>query len=423
MFVNRFLLSALFAIVAFIFLSNTAETDKTPVIYQAYPETATVGEIISIYGNNFGDNRGRSTVSIGDVSCRDYDFDYISWSNEKIQIKMPTGTTSGTLSLLIDCKQNITGPVLTNINTGSHIYSDPMDLTVDYTVSFSFNDSTSIPLYAWIPSPVPGDNQRNVKTFSYSTNHLETQGDELDLYRIDDIIKGKVYPVNKKFFFTNYQIETKINPTDVTDDYDRDSEFYIYYTSPEYGVESDNPEMIKLAKSIVKDEKNPYIKSGLIYDWVVANMSYQYPPPKRDWRAIRAIATHRGDCAVYSFLFTALCRASGVPARPIAGHVIFLGDTISMHFWTEFYIPHYGWIPVDANYGDVQVSGFKDKSFYFGNLDNRHIAFSRGRTVYKLPGVQAKENTLRFLQKYHIYMKDRNVNSFVGVSRNIVRVN
>jgi hypothetical protein len=96
-----------------------------------------------------------------------------------------------------------------------------------------------------------------------------------------------------------------------------------------------------------------------------------------------------------------------------------------MHFWAEFYIPHYGWIPVDANYGDVQVKDFKDRSFYFGNLDNRHIAFSRGRTLCSMPEENGKPGNgfiLRFLQKYQIYMKDQQVNSLVSVKSNLVRV-
>ena len=52
-------------------------------------------------------------------------------------------------------------------------------------------------------------------------------------------------------------------------------------------------------------------------------------------------------------LFAALCRAAGVPARPIwglakvsAGQDRRFGD-IASHSWGEFYLPGCGWVPVD----------------------------------------------------------------------------
>ena len=53
------------------------------------------------------------------------------------------------------------------------------------------------------------------------------------------------------------------------------------------------------------------------------------------------------------------------------------------HWWTEFYIENLGWIPVDISLGKgLDFKLFKPiedrRGFYFGNLDNQHIAFSRG---------------------------------------------
>jgi hypothetical protein len=55
------------------------------------------------------------------------------------------------------------------------------------------------------------------------------------------------------------------------------------------------------------------------------------------------------------------------------------------HFWVEFWYEKLGWIPVDPALGDFAAANLPEgiiegepKTFYFGSLDNRHVAFSHG---------------------------------------------
>ena len=53
------------------------------------------------------------------------------------------------------------------------------------------------------------------------------------------------------------------------------------------------------------------------------------------------------------------------------------------HWWTEFYIEGFGWVPVDISLGmGLPYKSFRpvenNVEFYFGNLDGQHIAFSKG---------------------------------------------
>ncbi|HOJ64929.1 MAG TPA: transglutaminase-like domain-containing protein [Spirochaetota bacterium] len=395
------------------------EREKRLITFE--PEEGYYGSIVSIRVDdsiNIGNNR----VIFGDTECKDYDFDYISYSNNEIKVKVPTGARSGKIKLILDNEVIESDKNFKILNENSRIYYDPMDLTIDYTLIINMHQNLDTPLYVWLPSAVPSDTQRDVSLISKSGNYFETQNNMLDLFILDNVKENREYYVSKKFSYTSYAVRTIVNEDEVFDsDYDRESEFYKYYTSPEYGVESDSPQIIELAKTIAKDEKNPYKKARLFYDWVIKFLDYQYPPPNRDWRAISALKTGRGDCAVYSFLFTALCRASGIPARPIAGHVLFKNNIVSMHFWAEFYIPKYGWIPVDANYGDCDGYGFEQKNFYFGNMDNRHIGFSKGIVNMRLPDFNKNFN-IRYLQKFHIYSRTKLSENSYTLKRVIVRV-
>src|SRR5262249_7301195 len=75
---------------------------------------------------------------------------------------------------------------------------------------------------------------------------------------------------------------------------------------------------------------------------------------KLDFESVDEIVERgHAECRGYAILFTALCRAADVPARPIWGLTRVapsqdqrFGD-IASHNWAEFYVSGAGWIPVD----------------------------------------------------------------------------
>lgn len=76
-----------------------------------------------------------------------------------------------------------------------------------------------------------------------------------------------------------------------------------------------------------------------IFRWVSDNVVYSgYLRDNRG--ALYAFKNRRGDCTEYMFLFAALCRANGIPARGIGGHLC-RGDGFlepeTYHNWAEFY--------------------------------------------------------------------------------------
>ena len=72
-----------------------------------------------------------------------------------------------------------------------------------------------------------------------------------------------------------------------------------------------------------------------------------------------------------------LCRAAGIPARTTGGWRLF-GGNFGGHFWAEFFLPNYGWIPVDPTMADIAdyIPGLSEeerhacKDFCFANQDN-----------------------------------------------------
>jgi len=113
-----------------------------------------------------------------------------------------------------------------------------------------------------------------------------------------------------------------------------------------------DPEIAAAANDAVAGKTNAFHMAVAIHDYVAENMTYQYPHDIL-WDALDVLHAGLGDCGSYSLLFTALCRAAGIPARWAVGFYYYENeDKASHHVWNEAYIPGYGWIPFDSTRDD-----------------------------------------------------------------------
>ncbi|MGB9793122.1 MAG: transglutaminase-like domain-containing protein, partial [Thermacetogeniaceae bacterium] len=113
------------------------------------------------------------------------------------------------------------------------------------------------------------------------------------------------------------------------------------YLSPSPWVDSDNPEVIALANSLIRPEMTERERLLAIHDWVAAQIAYDYAAYLRGESAlVPASATLKkraGLCRDYAFLVAALARALNMPARVIYGEVSEEGARTRIHAWNEVY--------------------------------------------------------------------------------------
>jgi hypothetical protein len=109
------------------------------------------------------------------------------------------------------------------------------------------------------------------------------------------------------------------------------------YLSAEKYCESENTNIVALAKKL-KGSK-PEKTAENIFRWVSGNVKYAgYLKNARG--AIYAMKNKKGDCTEFMYLFSALCRASHIPARNIGGYVCSQNSILKpseYHNWAEFY--------------------------------------------------------------------------------------
>ncbi len=238
-------------------------------------------------------------------------------------------------------------------------------------------------LFIRIPLPDTTPSQRNVEVTSsepppYMDNYRGTI-----LHQMENLKTGKNERISHTFLMNKYGIATSIIPAQVKPYSEVKSPLYLMYTSPDGIVPSDKAEIVLKAAALTGSEKNPYLKARKIYDWLTESFAYSEIDDKNRTIA-EALASESGSAYDMAILFCALSRASGIPSVPIAGIVVDPDRKSRVHWWAEFYLENFGWVPVDPGLGigkPFPMRGDDEaRSWYFGNLDPHHIVFSRGWT-------------------------------------------
>ncbi len=243
-------------------------------------------------------------------------------------------------------------------------------------------------LKVWLPLPLTTAAQPSVENLSiqperYLKYPIRLDGDiglaymEIPLEEVAGDLE-----IGVRFILTHHAERHAVDPAEVGE-YDRESPLYRRYTAsgPNVAV---TPAIRATAERIAQGETNPFLIAKKFYHHVVYDLDYSFMPHG----ALAALGipesvyVHEhgyGDCGAQSMYFAALCRAAGIPARASGGMQLFpiAENGCNDHFWAQFYLPNYGWIPADTSAGqlarympgltEVQRKDFI--GFFFGNMD------------------------------------------------------
>ncbi|MEQ8188022.1 MAG: transglutaminase-like domain-containing protein [Candidatus Eremiobacterota bacterium] len=260
-------------------------------------------------------------------------------------------------------KNIIYSPNVNNYSIPSwQTYSNPVTYVGTHTIDIP---EDKLPkkgtLKLWFPMPVLTGSQRDIKITSITPEeYVKTPpliDSELGLVYMEIPLENRKgnLKCEIKFLFTSYEQNFIIDPNN-TGEYDRENFLYRHYTSSG-GNTIITPEIKEKALEITGDEKNPYKAAKKIYDYIVNNIKYSLMPHLSLNATGIAESTYihkygYGDCSTQSLYFVALCRSIGIPARTTGGYQMILGEE-APHFWAEFYLPDYGWVPVDTSIAQI----------------------------------------------------------------------
>ena len=239
-------------------------------------------------------------------------------------------------------------------------------------------------LKIWLPAPINTASQCNITLNVTSPGRVVSSSapdSELGLIYVEIDLSGVTEDVKvvMNYTYSEYQIKFEVDPN-IVGDYDKTSPLYLEFTASHDSILV-TPEIQALANSIVGEERNPYLQTKLVYEHVLGNITYSYTPhgslsargiPESEYVRINRF----GDCGAQSMYFAALMRALGVPARATGGYQVF-PPASGTHVWAEFYLPNYGWVPVDVTAAETADWSYNAtpeqkevfKAFFLGNLD------------------------------------------------------
>lgn len=138
------------------------------------------------------------------------------------------------------------------------------------------------------------------------------------------------------------------------------------YILPSITIESDNEEIIQLARELTEEKETEMEKVMAIHDWVATKIDYDVKSVTKDnFNVKSALDTYRtrmGVCNDYAELVAALCRAVGIPAKVVVGDAGNDEDGWEKHAWNEVYVEE-KWIIIDTTWDAGYIRGRKFRDY------------------------------------------------------------
>ena len=125
---------------------------------------------------------------------------------------------------------------------------------------------------------------------------------------------------------------------------------------PSAFVQSDHPDLIRKAQDIIGNRTDSWEAAKAIYEWVYRKVAKQSAISLPS--ALDVLHKMEGDCNEHTYLFTALARASGLPARIHVGLVYAElpgkpEGAFYYHAWPSVYVGE--WVEMDPTFGQPTV--------------------------------------------------------------------
>lgn len=249
----------------------------------------------------------------------------------------------------------------------NYTLSHPVDVQIIYTDTVTNYGPKSVAITTYFCVPLNIMNQQIKGDITYNPNNFKFKQDNFDqefAYYTHTLPVDETESSSWEMEATLYDIKYNILPENVYGEIP--NEIKNTYLSDAEQYQISNSVILNALEEAIGTETNLCNKAMKINEYIMKHLYYEND---HRWDDAPTVLTQgHGSCTEYSWLYIAMCRAAGIPARYVAGLHYRGGlpyiDTI-FHRWTQIYLPNYGWIPVDVTWND----GSNNPAKYFGHTD------------------------------------------------------
>ncbi|MBF2047567.1 MAG: transglutaminase family protein [Elainella sp. C42_A2020_010] len=217
----------------------------------------------------------------------------------------------------------------------------------------------------------------------------EQQGQRVAVFRFNRLqaCEGQVF--GWKALLEVRGIKYQLTPRDVENLPPLSSEFQQRYLIDDDDLAMDTPAIRRAAQEAIGTETNLLRKILKIRNYVYDRLSYSIKP-HIDTPDV-ALDRGTGSCGEYVGILLALARLNGIACRTVGRYKcppdpdqrqVPLQPDFN-HVWLEFYLPGFGWLPMESNVDDVQEGGPYPTRFFMG-LPWFHAEIAKGIPFEKI---------------------------------------
>lgn len=254
-------------------------------------------------------------------------------------------------------------------------YSNGFLIEMSYVEEVSPLEDIEIPHLEWrmaLPANTPRQTVLKVEPVGMVFEEEVQDGQRVAVFKFDCLKphEGRIF--GWKALLKVRSIKYRFTPRDVEDIPPLSVEFQSRYLVDDDELAMETPMIQRAAKEAIGTETNILRKILKIRNYVYDRMSYGIKPhiDTPDVALDRGV----GSCGEYVGIILALARLNGIACRTVGRYKcpvfperkgIPLEPDFN-HVWIEFYIPGWGWYPMESNVDDVFEGGPYPTRFFMG---------------------------------------------------------
>jgi transglutaminase-like putative cysteine protease len=277
-------------------------------------------------------------------------------------------------------------------------------IEMSYVEELSPLDDVELKDVEWriaLPSETDRQKVRKVEPVGLPFTEEIQDGQRVAVFKFDTLKPGERHLFGWKALLEVWSIKYRLTPRDVEKLPELPPEFESRYLVDNDDLAMDTDIIRHAASEAIGRETNLLRKIYNIRNYVYDKLSYGIKPhiDSPDVALQRGV----GSCGEYLGVLLALGRLNGIACRTVGrykcpAHPDKLGVPLEPdfnHVWMEFYVPGFGWLPMESNPDDITEGGPYPTRFFMG-LAWYHMELGKGISFETLKSQGApiqKENT------------------------------